>query len=85
MTPPLLLCRGANPNSNTGELSLRLAALRSRLQVAEQQEKELDLQKERMHQCLKNFVDSVSDEEYLRAPTHTCPVNIEYSMLGAFP
>lgn len=60
----LLLCRGANPQSNTGELSLRLAALQSQLQAAEQKEKELDQQKERMHQCLKNFVDRVKDEEY---------------------
>lgn len=61
----LPLCRGASPHPNTGELSLRLAALRSRLQAAEQRERELDQQKERMHQCLKNIVDGVSAEEYL--------------------
>ena len=60
----LLSSRGASPNSNSGELSQKLKLFRKKLQELEETERELDVQKERLQQCLKNIVDSGNEEKY---------------------
>jgi transcription factor E2F4/5 len=69
---------GASPNSNSGELSQKLKLFRKKLQELEETERELDVQKERLQQCLKNIVDS-GNEEKCAFVTHKDLNGLNYS------